>query len=293
MAITTKFHIYSSFVLSLVIFPATGLANNNGVRYYLSLGTSLAVGVQPDASGANQLTDEGYPDQLFGLIRDDFRKIRMVKLGCAGETTVTMINGGICTYPKRSQLNEAIRFLHAHKDKVELVTIDIGVNDLLVSGCIDGSDIDEACLIGAIGQVAEKLTFILTALRAAAHPDTRIIGMNYYNTFLAAWLDPTAGGPPLAFRSALLAGFFNGTLEMVYGGFGIPTADVAGAYMSNNFTDMVSVPGGSIPINVALICQWTYMCLPPPVGPDIHANPEGYGVIALAFFGKYVAPGGT
>lgn len=294
MAIRTKFHLCSSLVLLLVVLPATGLADNKGVRYYLSLGTSLAVGVQPDAGGANQLTDEGYPDQLFGLIRHEFRKLRLVRLGCAGETTETMIEGGICTYPKRSQLDEAVRFLHAHKDKVELVTIDMGVNDLLVSGCIVGSTIDVPCLIAAIGQVAERLTFILTALQAAAHPDTRIIGMNYYNTFLAAWLDPAAGGPPLAFQSALLAGFFNGTLESVYSAFGIPTADVAGAFQSDRFDIMVPFPptGGMIPINVALICQWTYMCAPPPIGPNIHATPDGYGVIAIAFFNRYVALGG-
>ena len=35
-----------------------------------------------------------------------------------------------------------------------------------------------------------------------------------------------------------------------------------------------------IPQNVALICLWTYMCVPGPVGPNIHANPTGYGVIA-------------
>jgi len=29
--------------------------------YYLSLGTSLAVGIQPDAGGVNQLTDEATP----------------------------------------------------------------------------------------------------------------------------------------------------------------------------------------------------------------------------------------
>jgi len=34
---------------------------------------------------------------------------------------------------------------------------------------------------------------------------------------------------------------------------------------------------------VARICQWTWMCAPAPLGPDIHANTAGYGVIAKAF----------
>ena len=38
-----------------------------------------------------------------------------------------------------------------------------------------------------------------------------------------------------------------------------------------------------VPLNVATICQYTYMCDPAPVGPNIHANPAGYEAIALSF----------
>jgi hypothetical protein len=38
-----------------------------------------------------------------------------------------------------------------------------------------------------------------------------------------------------------------------------------------------------VPLNVARICQWTWMCAPPPVGPNIHANDAGYHVIADTF----------
>ncbi len=45
-----------------------------------------------------------------------------------------------------------------------------------------------------------------------------------------------------------------------------------------------TLPGaGTVPLNVARICQWTWMCAPPPVGPNIHANAAGYQVIAAAF----------
>ena len=40
-----------------------------------------------------------------------------------------MIDGGICHYPGGSQLNAAVAFLHAHRGRVLLVTIDIGAND--------------------------------------------------------------------------------------------------------------------------------------------------------------------
>jgi len=39
------------------------------VSYYLSLGDSLAAGVQPDASGASVRTSAGYADQLYRALR--------------------------------------------------------------------------------------------------------------------------------------------------------------------------------------------------------------------------------
>jgi len=288
MVTSNKKRLPYAWLATLVLAaPAFGAGDNQGVRYYVSLGTSLSVGIQPDATGANQLTDEGYADQLFDIIEPNFRKIRLVKLGCPGETTTTMMAGGTCKYPKKSQLAEAVKFLHAHKDKVELVTIDMGVNDILSAGCIVGTNVDFACIQGAFFQIAVNLPVILSALSEAAAPGTPIVGMNYYNTFLAAWLTGPAG-QVLAVQSAELARIFNDdVLGLTYAAFGIPVADVAGAYLSDDFAIMVPFPTPDspflIPLNVAVICQLTYMCAPAPVGPNIHANEAGYGVIAATF----------
>jgi lysophospholipase L1-like esterase len=274
-----------------LVVPAMASADNNGVRYYVSLGTSLSVGVQPDAGGTNQLTNDGYADQLFDIIEPNYRKIRHVKLGCSGETTTTMMVGGKCTYEEGSQLAQAVQFLHAHKDKVELITIDMGVNDILAAGCIVGTDVDFGCIQLAFNQIGTNLPMILAAITQAADPDTTIVGMNYYNTFLAFWLTGLAG-QQLAHDSDFLASLLNyqvlGSAETssgVYGLFGIPVADVAGAFQSSNF-DIAPAPYPAIPMNVLLICQWTYMCAPSPVGPNVHANPIGYGVIAATFAAK-------
>ncbi len=40
---------------------------------------------------------------------------------------------------------------------------------------------------------------------------------------------------------------------------------------------------GDQPVNVVKICMWTWVCTPPPLGPDNHANAAGYGAIAGAF----------
>jgi hypothetical protein len=39
----------------------------------------------------------------------------------------------------------------------------------------------------------------------------------------------------------------------------------------------------TLPRNVATICQLTWECVPPPQGPNEHANAAGYHVIADAF----------
>jgi lysophospholipase L1-like esterase len=276
---------WGAWLLAVMLaFPAVGAAHDDGVRYYVSLGTSLAAGVQPDAQGVNQVTDDGYADQLFDMIRDDHRKIRLVKFGCPGETTTTMMDGGLCTYPKKSQLAEAVSFLHAHKDKVALVTIDMGVNDILANGCIVGTNVDFDCINAALYQISVNLPMILAELRAAAHPDTQFVGMNYYNSFLAFWLSGPEG-QVLAIQSTALANVLNyGLLGPTYSAFGMPVADVSAAFNSNIDSPVpFPPPFGSVPLNVATICQLTYMCVAPPVGPNIHATPTGYAVIAAAF----------
>ncbi len=261
--------------------------SDDDVNYYVSLGTSLSVGVQADAAGNSILTDEGYTDQLFDILRGEMPNLEHVRLGCPGETTDGMITGvgSICTYPEGSQLAEALKFLRENEDDVVLVTIDVGVNDILA--CVDGLTIDEACLAGAFGMIQTNLPFILSELQWAADEDTPIIGMNYYNTILAAWL-LGPGGQMIAIESAELANLFNnGVLGAVYAAFGIPVADVAAAFRINDFATMVPFPPpfGSVPVNVALLCSWTFMCPanPATTRPNIHANATGYGVIAATF----------
>jgi hypothetical protein len=139
--------------------------------------------------------------------------------------------------------------------------------------------VDPDC-VHAIGlQIADELGTVLAALREAAGPDTTIVGMNYYNPYLASWLDG-ADGQLLASDSAQAAVIFNDALTSTYGTADIAMADVYAAYESDDFVTMVSSPDGMVPVNVANICEFTYMCDAPPVGPDIHATVAGYSLIA-------------
>ena len=90
--------------------------------YYLALGDSLAQGVQPNAAGVSVMTGDGYPDLVYTALHPSRPGLKLVKLGCPGETTASMINGGICRYRDGSQLAAAVAFLQAHRGRVPLVT---------------------------------------------------------------------------------------------------------------------------------------------------------------------------
>jgi lysophospholipase L1-like esterase len=250
--------------------------------YYLALGDSLSQGVQPDAAGTSVPTGQGYPDQLYAVLRRSQPALQLVKLGCPGETTATMIHGGICRYRGGSQLAAAVAFLSAHRGHVVLVTIDIGANDPEDCGTAAGLRALTACigtnLPGAIG----NLGTILTRLRAAAGPDVRMVGMSYYLPALAEWRQGTLG-QGVAWVSERLAAGYNDLLNRAYTTSGVRVANVFGAFETSDFGNRVAVPGvGTVPRNVARICQWTWACASPPRGPNQHANQAGYGVIARA-----------
>jgi lysophospholipase L1-like esterase len=245
--------------------------------YYVSVGDSLAAGVQPIGDPADLYrTSEGYPEQLLGIARDVAPKLGLVKLGCPGETTTTMIAGGICAYPHGSQLDEAISFLRAHRGQVAFVTIDIGANDFPCQAA--------ECIPAGVTAIQTNLPAILAQLRAAAGSDVPIVGMTIYNPFLANWLLGPEGQAVARASASQLLGPVNGLLRAIYQGSGSGVADIESAFSSNDFDTLVDLPGaGAVPLNVARICMWTWVCAPAPFGPDNHANADGYRVIAGAY----------
>jgi hypothetical protein len=87
----------------LVVLWGSALAHATArPNYYLALGDSLAIGVQPSASGEDVPTNQGYADDLLALFRRREPRLGLAKLGCSGETTATMIHGGVCTYAEGS-----------------------------------------------------------------------------------------------------------------------------------------------------------------------------------------------
>jgi lysophospholipase L1-like esterase len=257
-----------------------------GPPYYLSLGDSLAQGIQPGPTGADAPTSAGYPDVLEARLRAGLPNLRLVKLGCSGETTMTMLHGGICRYQAGSQLAEATKFLRSHRGHVALVTIDIGAND--PNSCVLGQPVSRmfSCLSGRITTTERNIDTIMSRLRSAAGPRVVIVGMTYYVPELALWRKGQ-DGKQLALLTEGFAAGVNQVLTTRYHHYRARVANVFAAFKSADF----SVPPGQrarkatvIPPNVRTICALTWMCAPRPVGPNEHANAAGYRVIAGAFW---------
>jgi lysophospholipase L1-like esterase len=247
--------------------PGVARAADGRSSYYLSLGDSLAQGYQPiGGSPFGDGYNQGYADELLKLVRAPEEHLRLVKLGCGGETTTTMLFGGspFCGYPG-PQLAAAVAFLRAHRGEVALVTIDIGGIDVL-----DPNG-------GGIAAVQANLPVILDDLRRAAGPDVPIAGMNYYSPTLPSLWNATHDLQAVQARVAGLVAF-NDVLERIYAAAEDPLADVESAFDS---TDTSLVDG--VPADVIRLCEWTRLCTLSPLGPDIHPNNEGYGAIARAF----------
>ena len=276
------------FAVGLMVAAALpASAEEEGGDTYLALGDSVAAGTQQPLP----FTSNGYTDALARQVRASYGIDNFVNLACPGDDTAEVITGegSICYGPGgflppggTSQLDAAVEYLTANPGDVDLITIVIGANDILKC---DPSDPDVAVCVGEqLNVIATNLSVILTTLKTVA-PDVPIVAMNYYNPNLAFWLVD----PALAEAALALTAPFNGTLEAVYGAFGVPVADVESAFRTYQ-------TGGEVPLNVRSVCTLTLMCEatddgyvlsdydPVTPGPqtDIHPSDKGYQQIASA-----------
>jgi lysophospholipase L1-like esterase len=255
--------------------------------YVLALGDSVTAGVQPlgpqtvfGGSPDQEISrsGEGYADQLVASLRAKGMKVTLVNLACNRETTQSMIDGtgSLCTYRHGSQLAEALRFLHAHRKHTLAVVMSLGAADAFFP-C---NPLDAACYADRFATASANLETILGALRAEGG-GVPIATLNYYDPFLAAWVFPALGGPPVALASVpLLADPAGQFIQTAYGPFGVTIIDTQALLQTADFIDMTTIPVfGPVPVNVANICTYTWIC----TWGDLHPNVAGYGLIAQAF----------
>ncbi|MGH1561402.1 SGNH/GDSL hydrolase family protein [Mumia sp. DW29H23] len=270
--------------LSGLAAASPAVAAEPAPTYYVSLGDSLATGWQPD-SRVNE-PETAYTNRLYEKLKQSDPNLRHEAFGCAGATARSVLTGshangnpGACSYDEGTQLAAAVKFLEDYPGQVKYVSVGIGAND--VHPCVPaGADGDDmlTCLTKRIGSVGADLSAIDAALLEAGGAKPRYVGMTYYNPFLAGHV---SGNEALASLSIGVAKTLNDTITAANTANGFLTADVAGAFSSNDTTTMVDLPGypTKVPLNVARICTWTWMCS---MG-DIHANDAGHQKIADAF----------
>jgi lysophospholipase L1-like esterase len=236
-----------------------------GGPQYLALGDSLA-----GSSQARGPRNHGYAEDLWLHELGRTPGLELVKLGRGGETAARMLHS---PRPGPTQLELAEATLR--KAPSALVTLDIGAND--VEHCHRGNGFEPRCVASGLASLQRSLPLVLRRLRAAAPRSTPIVGINYYNSFLGAWVRGAAGRL-LARRSGPIERRINATIDAIYKRAHVPVANVEDAFATDKLASYVRLaPYGRLPLAVARVCRWTWSCVP---DGDDHANTAGYAVIA-------------
>ncbi len=274
----------------------------------LALGDSLASGYQPPDEAAlppvdpaTGWRDGGYPGGYAADLAA-YEHMRLIDLGCPGETTASYSNKPAQTacatlyrgeFGVANQQAAALRALAKYPGQVRLVTFDLGAND--VDACLSGESVNAACLTRSIAAVLNRLPRLLASVKAALikdDPGTPLAAMDYYDPFLALQDDP--GGALASELAALSLGAveaLDASLRALCLRAGVLVADVSSEFQLASSMPPTVYRGMVLPHDVALVCRWTYMCpLPPAAGsgqstahPDVHPNNAGYARIAAAF----------
>jgi lysophospholipase L1-like esterase len=276
------------------VAPPTTLAPTTtppATRYYLSLGDSYASGFEAGVGN----TTNGFAYQVAETSTTSAHPLELVNFGCAGATTTSLVTTkgcpapalgpGAAPYDTQTQLEAAEAFLEAHPGQVDLITVSIGGND--VTACGRNPD-PVTCVSSALGGISASVPGIVQRLRAAAGPDTVIVGTTYPDVILGEWVRGAPNGQQLATLSvAAFQNLINPALQQAYAsaqGTFVDVTAATGAY--GPLTDLTELaPYGSIPVPVAKVCELTYYC----EQQDIHPKPAGYAVIADLVFDAFVA----
>jgi hypothetical protein len=257
--------------------------------FYLDLGGSASVGEQPTLSDPKgQPTTEGYANDVVKFEATRGVTLQLTQLGCPGESTQSMLNGGDhCYQAPDTQFTEAMAFLRSHYNDEGIVTIDIGFNN--VRRCFNNNVVDFSCVTTAIAHLTKQLPTILSGLDHVAGPGVTFVGLGHYDPFLAdALLGPV--GTQFAQQTAEAMGHLNSALLDAYSDASIPMATVGNAFDSRDVGEVMLHGVGMVPDNVAETCDLTWMCTTAPFGPNIHPNEVGYSAIAASIESELKAP---
>ena len=177
---------FLSLALLALVSPAPpALAQERPV--YVALGDSLAVGV-----GASSPSTLGYVPLAYGSLRGSERYrdggLDLLNVGVAGATSADLVQAG-------GQLDSAIAEIINRRDtgpagdEVEIISVDIGGNDLLSlvapnSPCLESASVEpcRAAFGEVLSALQSNLALTLLRLRTAA-PDAIIVTVDLYNPY--------------------------------------------------------------------------------------------------------------
>ncbi|MGL5929517.1 MAG: SGNH/GDSL hydrolase family protein, partial [Dermatophilaceae bacterium] len=228
----------------------------------------LAAGFQP---GGTELRDTAYPALAAARLGRDGGRLEVQNISCSGETAASLVSGGRCEYPGGSQLAQAERVLRDRDADVELITIDIGGNDLL--RCARGVSIDQACVDQGLASVRSALPTTLERLRAAAGQDVPVLVVGYYNPWLAAGYLGFGEAQVAPAAEAFTA--LDTAIEQAARGAGATYVPLDEAFALDDTTP-TTFAGREVPRNVAQVCALTNVC----TARDIHLSEEGAATVA-------------
>lgn len=261
--------------------PSIAGADNAQSPFYLAVGASVSVGVQPTpAQPHGETTDRGYANALVSIEAAQGLSLELTQTGCPGESTRTMLNGrDRCYQSPDTQMSTAVAFLTAHRARRGLVTVDLGFDNVM--HCLPHATDAVNCVQRQIDDIRVQLPEILAGLQSAAGPRVAFIGLTHYDPFLA-YSRKGPSGKARADASVDAVAYLNKTLASIYANANIPVADVPLAFKSSSTAPVLLAGVGMVPDNVAAICTMTWMCQPAPYGPNLHPNDAGYRAIAQA-----------
>jgi lysophospholipase L1-like esterase len=259
--------------------------------YYVSVGDSYPAGYRPTGPGAGSTSRDGFVYQVEHALAREHGPWTVVNFACSGETAYAMTfergcqadalaPGGV-RYPDTSQSVAATDFIGAHRDRIGLVTIVMGGNDVI--GCLDEQDAGAAqrCAEREVPRVVLSVDSLLSRIRAMLGPDVPVVGASYINVFVADQLkdDPIAKRRA-EFSVALFGNYLNPALAQTYSKYGASFVDItalAGADLPE--TDKSVLPGhGTVMASIGRVCALSYYCS----DGDPHPNREGHALIAGA-----------
>ena len=234
---------------------------DDGQRYHLALGDSLAYGFQGFKVGQPPSAfNTGYADLLAAQLQHGHRSPTLVNYGCPGETTETFATGpcpwsaaGFALHDTFTgpQLDAAVQFLRAHRGRVDLVTVSLWGND--ANAFVASCNGDVQCVIdgapAAIARVAGNLRAALQTLRRAA-PDTELVVIGAYDANLGAF---ALTGPIFTSLNQAMAG---------------AARSARAAYVDP--MPIFDADGGTA------LCTYTLLCR----DRDAHPSDAGYAVLA-------------